>query len=409
MIDQFYRKKSMFLLPLGLQTRLSKIPWGTLLLILATVTLTANELWYGIEFENISRVKEFFLQALTFTSPLQIFMSAFLLVAFSPYIEMRMGTIMYLVTYFLGAFVGQYLEAYFQSTAIDFIPIFALSTLIGTFLIFFAQTNYRILYFALPKTKKMLLIPAWGFLLMSQIFFVVAHIYTQQEFPFPSLIGYVVGMFIAILWGNISFLNKDFLFPAEVNLLLRAKKEKDPLKKIDWILECLRVNQTNPQATEYLFRTIAKSKVAPHFFTGVQKDVISNLISAMIKRNIKIDMNMFIYNFSLLPLNWNLADIGLTEIQEEDLDFMNELLSHSQWRIAIRLFDAYLASDTEDEARAIVMATIKTTLDELARVGLKPIDEEWLAEYVIYHSDGYAADLIKSTFTIKSGVDSGAA
>ena len=139
MIDQFYRKKSMFLLPLGLQTRLSKIPWGTLLLILATVTLTANELWYGIEFENISRVKEFFLQALTFTSPLQIFMSAFLLVAFSPYIEMRMGTIMYLVTYFLGAFVGQYLEAYFQSTAIDFIPIFALSTLIGTFLIFFAR------------------------------------------------------------------------------------------------------------------------------------------------------------------------------------------------------------------------------------------------------------------------------
>jgi len=392
----------MFLLPSGLQARTFRIPWGTFLLIFASVALTANKLWHGFEIEIYHKAQEFLFQSLTYDSVLQLVMATFLLVAFSTYIEMRMGTLAYLGTYFLGASLGFVLKTSIDNADLSFVPLFALSTLIAPFLIFFLKTPYRLTYFSLPKTKKTILIPSWGLLIVSQISFVVAHIYSQQDYPLETLLGYAIGTLVAFAWKELSFLKKGFLFPIEVTYLLHAKKETDPLKKIDWILECLHLNPSNPQATEYLFLSIAKAKVAPHFFTEAQKDIISNLISAIIKKTVKVDINLVIYYFSLLPLNWNLSDIGLVDIIEDDLDYMNELLEHSEWRIAIRLYDAYLANDSEDEARAVVIANIQTTLNELARIGLKPQDKDWLTEYVLYHSDGHASNLIKATIDLKA-------
>ncbi len=399
----------MFFIPIGLQSRVFKFPWGTLLLIMAVIVLSTAKIWYGMQFEEFGKFELFLTTSLTFDSPIQLTMAVVLLLLFSTYIELRMGTIGYLLTYFLGAYAANYFHGHLAAAPPSFIPIFSLSTLIGTFLVFFSQTSYKVLLFKIPKRKQILLIPSWSFLIVCQVLPIVIQIYSHQKFPFLALLGYLLGCLIASLWNEISYVNKGFLYPDEAHMLLKAKKQKDPLDKIDHILECLKVNPTNPQATEYLFRSIAKAKTASHFFTSDQKDVIATLMSAIIKRQVRIDLNMTIYLLSLLPLNWNLSDIGLVDVNEEDLDFMNELLDNSEWRIAIRLFDAYLNCTNDEKVKSYVTTTLQTTVSELARVGLKPTDQEWLQDYVLFHANGYAAELIKATLIAKDYTESGAA
>lgn len=396
----------MFLLPIGLQARRFRIPWGTLFLVFSSLVLSSNQIWYHFEFENYFKFQDIIFQSLTSYTPAHMITMLFILLAFSTYVEMRFGFFVYLLIYFSSAFFASFLRPVFEISDPQFIAHFSLSCLAGSFLVFFMKTPYRLLFFSAPKTKKIVLAPSWMMLLLAHSLFIAITITQHHSFPLNSLLGYALGVIFALLWKEMSFLKKGTLFPIEVTYLLKAKKETDPLKKIDWILECLKVNPANPQAVEYLFLSIAKSKVPSHFFTEDQKDIIAELVSSIIKRTVKIEMNLVIYYFSLLPLNWNLADIGLVDIVEDDLDYMNDLLDVSEWRIAIRLYDAYLAKDADEEVRAIVIANIQTTLNELARIGLKPQDREWLSEYILYHSDGYASNLIKATIDL-SGSDSG--
>jgi len=395
----------MFLLPIGLHARTFRIPWGALLLLFSSLALTANNLWYHVEIENRFKLQEIVLQSLTFHSPLQLATMISVLLAFSSYVEMRMGWFPYLVTYFASSLLAVFLKPVLEINDPSFIPLFSLTAYAGAFLVLFAKTSYRFSFYSLPKNKKTVFMPAWLFLTSIYALLIGGHYASQHPFPIESLLGFSPGILVGLVWKEMSFLKKGFLFPIEVTYLLRAKKEVDPLKKIDWILECLRINPSNPQAIEYLFLSIAKSKVPSHFFTESQKDIIAELISAIIKRTVKVDMNLMIYYFSLLPLNWNLSDIGLIEIIENDLDYMNDLLDLSEWRTAIRLYDAYLSKDADEEVRAIVIANIQTTLNELARIGLKPQDKDWLSEYVLYHSDGYASNLIKATIDLKMPAD----
>ncbi len=395
----------MFLLPIGLHARNFRIPWGALLLLFSSLALTANNLWYQFEIENHFRLQEIILQTLTFHSPLQLAAMISILLAFSSYVEMRMGWFPYLVTYFATGLLGTFLQPILEVNDPSFVPLFSLTAYAGAFCVFFGKTPYRFSFYTLPKSKKTIFMPSWLFLIGVYLFLIGGHYASQSAFPIEALLGLSPGILVALLWKELSFLKKGFLFPIEVTYLLRAKKEADPLKKIDWILECLRINPSNPQAIEYLFLSIAKSKVPSHFFTESQKDIIAELISAIIKKTVKVDMNLVIYYFSLLPLNWNLSDIGLIDIIENDLDYMNDLLDLSEWRTAIRLYDAYLAKDADEEVRAIVIANIQTTLNELARIGLKPQDRDWLSEYILYHADGYASNLIKATIDLKITVD----
>jgi len=409
-IGCFDRKKVMLFLPFGLQGRIFQIPWGTLLLLVVSIALSTQNPFFNFTIQTSSPFLQSLVSSFVFENPLQLTTATFLLAMFGIYVELRIGPFFYLLTYIAGGAACFLLKTFALKSFVFSPALFALSTVLSCFLVFFGKANYQALFLIAPKTKKIALIPAWAFLLVSQIFVILSHIFFHHQFQYASLFGYLAGGLLGFVWTEVMFVNKGFLFPVEVTHLMFAKRQTDPLKKIDAILDCLKINPSNMQAMEYLFRSIAKSKVAAHFFTDDQKKIISNLISQVIKGNIKADINLIIYYFSLLPLTWNLSDIGLQDISEGDLDFMEELLEKSEWRLAIRLYDAYLTCDSSDEeSRAAVIATIQTTLNEVKRVGIKPQDEEWLSTYIIFHSNSYATSLIKTTFNLNGKRTSGEA
>lgn len=386
----------MIFLPFGLHAKIYRIPYATISIVLLSLYFSTVSImtYSGFQIESsnyLQIIQKFFV----FNNRLLLITSVFLLLAFSIYVELRIGSLLYVLTYFIGGAFAFLLKTYaFKSEPILY-SLTALSTLLGAYLVLLGKKNYRAYVYIPPRTKKTIYFPSALFLMASQIFVIASHIVFHKDFPLMSLTGLPIGALLGLIWAQVLFVQDDFLFPIEVTYLLKAKKQFDPLKKIDLIIDCLQVNPSNSQAMEYLFRSIAKAKVAPHFFTEKQKKILASIISGILKKEIVVDLNLTIYFLSLLPMNWDLKDLGLHHFDDRDLSSIDELVEQSQWKLALRLYDVHLMTEANPANRATTQKKANGLLDNAIRAGLSSSEKEWIAQYIHHHPNNPIAALIR--------------
>ncbi len=386
----------MIILPLGLHAKIYRIPYATICVVLLACYFSLHSIvnFSGFQIDSmqpIQVIEKFFV----FNNPLLLVSAVVMLLFFSTYLELRIGSLLYIATYVLGGLSGFLLKTYvFKSQPMSY-SVTALCAVMGAYFVLLGQKNYRAFIFIPPRMKKTIYFPSAFFIMAAQAVVILAHLALHNAFPMMSLAGYAVGAILGIAWGEAVFVQSGFSFPIEVQYMLRAKKQFDPLKKIDLIIECLRVNPTNSQAMEYLFRSIAKAKVAPHFFTDKQKQLLATIISGVLKKEIPVDLNLMIYFLSLLPLNWSMKDLGLQDFDDRDLDTIDIFVNQSQWKLGLRLYDVYLMTETNIVQRSSVLAKVNKILDEVIMMGLKPDEKEWVAYYIHHHPNSPVTDLIR--------------
>lgn len=386
----------MIFLPFGLHAKIYRFPYVTMLIVLAAIYFSAHAIWsyLGFQIDTLDPLlilEKFFV----FTNPLQLLTSLFLLASFAIYLELRIGSVLTAVTYLAGGLFGLALKLYFFKSQPVSYSLVSLSTLMGAYFALLGAKNYRALIYIFGQRAKVVYFPSSFLLIASQAFIILSHLFFHNDFPLASLSGYILGAVLGLIWSEAVFVQKGFLYPIEVQMMLKAKKQFDPLKKIDFIIECLKINPTNLQAMEYLFRSIAKAKVAPHFFTDQQKKVLAAQVSGIIKKEIQVDFNLMIYFLSLLPMNWSLKDLGLSDFDERDHDTIERLMDQSQWKLALRLYDVFLMTEKNEVLRNEVNKKINDLLDQLIRNGFKPEEKEWIAYYIHYHPNSPVTDLIR--------------
>lgn len=386
----------MIFLPNGLQAKLYRPPWFSFLLVIWILVCNSKILGLPDLLPINQKQVQIFIHLFQFQNPILLAEICTLILLFASYIELRVGPVLFFLSYLIGSAVGWILATFvFKKISID-LAVFGVTTLLSTFIPLFSSIKYRFVRFLLSGRKVFYFMPSSIIFILTQVFILSLNFAVEGKIPVTSLMATVTGILVGLIWSEAVFIKRGFAYPIEVNYLLRAKQEIDHLKKIDWILDCIKINSSNPSAIEYLFRSIAKSKVSAYFFTDDQKRIIAQLISAIIKKQVKLDMNLIIYHFSILPLSWNLCEIGINNLNERDLVFVDELLLRAEWRLSLRIYDVYLTYEENERRRNRAKKSITKILQELKRVGLRLNDEQWLTSYCSQMPNSVVSGLIKS-------------
>jgi hypothetical protein len=200
--------------------------------------------------------------------------------------------------------------------------------------------------------------------------------------------------------SQVSWVRDGFLFNAEQVAFVKAKKALQPQIKIRYCLDILEINRMNFVAVEYIFRSLAKYSVEATSLEDPIMVGISDLMLKLINNEFKVKPSQAVSILSLIPLSWNIADLPMRTLTKTDLrQIENQVLEHD-WRLAIRLYDLYLAQNPDP----VIVEAIKGTAQKVIVQAESPLNPqshqniEWLKRYSVFHAHAPLGKMIAEKY-----------
>jgi membrane associated rhomboid family serine protease len=294
----------------------------------------------------------------------------FALIAFGAYVELRMGGLVYLLTYLLGGVLGIGGIVLTTSTNIHIVGASAnISAVMGAFFIAFLQYRMKFMVVTLVGVRSFfgqvsIFFPII-YLLSESVAFLESssHTFTGGVANGAHLIGLAIGMIIGTVDRKTTRIHWPFIYPGEAAKTMALQKLPDTKAQIQAAESLLQFNPENVYARLFVLGEIcyAEGPMTPESTKFLQEHM-SACASVQIRRGKTQAINETI---DALAVTSSFPKIFATLDSKNLIKLADKALDEDNLLLAIRLFDCYVQRFPKTRMAAAVQRTVSEILKHI--------------------------------------------